>query len=167
MQGKWQQWQVWSVSMQVIPAGCSGLGVHALPKVIYGNQSSPSLKWCYKSKKIGSRGRWNYLIQCYIAVKRHHDQDTLIEESISLETCLQFQRCPLSPCRADRHGAGEAAKSYILIRKMQEDKATVGLAWDFENSKPTPTDTLPPAWWGLFQQDHTSSSFSSNASPDD
>ena len=78
-----------------------------------------------------------------MAVRRHHDQDNTYRRKHFTVDLLTVSE--VSPCREHRHGAGEAAESYVLIGKTQEDKATVGLAWDFENSKPTPTDTLPPA----------------------
>ena len=42
------------------------------------------------------------------------------------------------------HGTGAVAESYILTHRLQEEKEMV-LAGAFETSKPTPSDTLPPA----------------------
>jgi hypothetical protein len=54
---------------------------------------------------------------------------------------------------AGMRGAGEVAKSYILIQKQR--KRELGLIWAFETLKPTPSDTFPPIRPHILRQGHT------------
>lgn len=42
-----------------------------------------------------------------------------------------------------KYDSGEVAKSFILVFRPRE-RESLGLTWDFEASKLTPSDSLPP-----------------------
>lgn len=41
-----------------------------------------------------------------------------------------------------KYDSGEVAKNFILVSDLERE--SLGLTWDFENSKLTPSDSLPP-----------------------
>lgn len=95
----------------------------------------------------------------------------LLQSESFIETCLQFQRfysiinmSGRKQCK-DRHSAGGTDSSISSSAGSRKKREPLSLGWACETVKPSPNDTFPLKRPHLFHQGHTSSFFSSIATP--